>query len=91
MAASGEIRWPSSPTGKFVGMRVPGIHSSGRRIQSLIQSCRSRVEAIWRLGARVARSTPGAFISCSLRGWHCLHRSSSKTFLPAAQRFGSVT
>ena len=63
MPASGEIRWPSSPMGKLVGMRVPGIHSSGRRIQSLIQSWRRRVAAICRFGASVARSTPGAFIS----------------------------
>ncbi|PYQ36795.1 MAG: hypothetical protein DMF55_03535 [Acidobacteria bacterium] len=62
------MRLPSSPFGKFVGIRVPGIHSSGRLIQSEIQSWRRRVDAICRFGARDARSTPGAFISCSLRG-----------------------
>ena len=87
---SGEKRWPSSPLGKFVGMRVPGIHSSGRRIQSAIQSCRSRVAAIWRFGASDARSTPGRLKSSIERGWHCAHFSSSNTFLPAAQLAGFV-
>ena len=52
------------------------------------QLCRRRVSAIWRFGARLARSTPGRFMSSIDRGWHCAHLSSSNTFLPAAQLLG---
>ena len=50
--ANGDWNPPvAASRGKFVGMRVPGIISFGRRIQSAIQSCRSRSLASVRFGA----------------------------------------
>src|SRR5882724_6598687 len=55
--ASGDWKPPvAASRGKFVGIRVPGIISFGRRIQSEIQSWRRRKRASVRFGARDAVS-----------------------------------
>ena len=55
-SASGDWKPPvAASRGKFVGMRVPGIISFGRRIQSEIQSWRRRMRASVRFGASDGR------------------------------------
>lgn len=87
--ASGELKPPvSASRGKFVGMRVFGIISLGRRIQSGTQSWRRRTRASVRFGASDVESATfgtGGFsgLTCVV-AWHCEHRSIVNTVRPIA-------
>ena len=86
---SGETKPPlAASCGKFVGMRVPGIISFGRRTQSGIHSWRRRSRARVRFGASEAVSatfgTGGASGFTGVVTWHCEQRIIVKTCCPTA-------